>query len=389
MKKILFLNSKSPYPIKDGAAIGTNQYLRFFHRLGYEVDLVYTSELNDLEVVRNGLSGICSHIYHFHLPKYQSYLKVLKGLITNTHPLHVNYYHSNKVARWVRNHAKDYDILYCHNMRTALYVDGIDSYKIWNIVDAFSMNYESARKNTTGIWHWIYTIDAKRCVKWECKLAESFNKMLIVSERDKQYIETHLKRAADIAVIENYTEVFDNHIPDNVSESRNLVFVGAMNYEPNVTAVTYFCSQILPELLKRYPGIKFYIVGKTPTNSVLALQSDDVIVTGYVDVIWDYLKIATVVVTPMLTGSGIQNKILQALAVGLPVITTPTGFEGLVKDEGQPRVAVDSADMIEQISFLLDHPEVRFEEGKKSKGYILRNYSESVILEKFRLFMEK
>lgn len=389
MKKVLFLNSRSPFPIKDGAAIGTNQYLRFFHRLGYEVDLVYTSELNDLEVVKEGLSDVCSHIYHFPLSKRRSYFNVLKGFLTNTYPLHVNYYYSKEVARWVKDHAKDYDILYCHNMRTALYVNGIDGYKILNIVDSFSMNYESAKKRTTGVWHWIYTVDVKRCAKMECQLTKKFNKMLIVSERDKDYIEKHMEKPVDIAVVENYTDIYDDRIPDNAPDSHDLVFVGAMNYEPNVTAVTYFCSRILPELLKRYPDITFYIVGKTPTNSVLALQSDHVVVTGFVDDIWDYLKIATVAVTPMQTGSGLQNKILQAMAVGLPVVTTPIGFEGLAKDEGQPRVAVDDADMIEQISYLLDHPEVRLHEGKLSKGYIERNYSEEVILEKFRAFMEK
>ncbi len=145
----------------------------------------------------------------------------------------------------------------------------------------------------------------------------------------------------------------------------------------------------MPRLLERYPDLKFYIVGKTPAPSVKALASEHVEVTGWVDDIWSYLEMASVVVTPMQSGSGLQNKILQALAIGACVVTTPIGFEGLVAEEGQPHVAESDDDMVSQISQLLDHPEQRKSEGEKSIGYIRKNYSYEVIRDKFKRFLEE
>ncbi len=388
MKKVLFLNSKSPFPIRDGAAIGTNQYLRFFHDLGYEVDLAYVSEKDDLDTVKSGLKGVCSHFFCFPLPPWQSYLKSMTGLLTNKRPLQVNYYHSHKLEKWIGAHAHEYDILYCQNMRAAQYVSDIAQYKIWNIVDAFSMNYQSAKKFAKGLWHWIYKIDSRRCCRYEQDLLGKFDKKLIVSKKDRDFIVEKAGGKADISVIENFTHIPEGRKMDNDPKAHHLVFVGAMNYEPNVTAVTYFCKQILPKLLERYPDLVFYIVGKTPTSAVRALQSDHVVVTGWVDDIWDYLKLASVVVAPMLSGSGIQNKILQALSVGACVVTTSTGFEGLTRDEGQPYVVDGDDALVEKISFLLDHPELRVQEGVKSIAYIKKHYSLEVIREKFRRFLE-
>ncbi|MCR4601983.1 MAG: glycosyltransferase family 4 protein [Prevotella sp.] len=350
--------------------------------------MAYVSEKDDRDMVEAGLKDICSHVHCFPLSPWQSYLKSLAGLLTNRKPLQVNYYHSRKLAKWVNSHAHEYDVLYCQNMRAAQYISDIDQYKIWNIVDAFSMNYQSAKKYARGLWHWIYKVDSDRCCRYEQELLGKFDKKLIVSKKDRRFIVEKSGGTADITVIENYTVIPDNRQLVNDPDAHNVVFVGAMNYEPNVTAVTYFCKQILPQLQVRYPDLKFYIVGKTPTSAVKSLQSEHVIVTGWVDDIWDYLKIASVVVAPMLSGSGIQNKILQALSVGACVVTTSIGMEGLEPDEGQPFVADGDEAMIEKICYLFENAELRKQQGSKSVEYIRRHYSMEVIREKFRVFLE-
>lgn len=389
MKRVLFLNSKSPFPVRDGAAIGTNQYLRFFHDLGYSVDLAYISENDDLDQVSKGLAGLCSHIYIFKVTKLQSYLSVIKGIFTNRLPLQVNYYYTTPLAKWVSAHQADYDILYCHNMRTTEYAYRLGGYKIWNIVDSLSMNFASLVSESRGLWHYIYKIDAVRCARYEQKMLPVFDKKLIVSAKDCDYIEQQAGHKEKIAVIENFVQVPQGRAMKHDAKARNLVFVGAMNYQPNITAAVYFCHNIMPRLLERYPDLKFYIVGKTPAPSVKALASEHVEVTGWVDDIWSYLEMASVVVTPMQSGSGLQNKILQALAIGACVVTTPIGFEGLVAEEGQPHVAESDDDMVSQISQLLDHPEQRKSEGEKSIGYIRKNYSYEVIRDKFKRFLEE
>ncbi len=383
MKKVLILSSKPPYPLRDGAAIRTHQSIFLFSRIGYEVDVLYLSETDDEEVVKEGLHGLYNQVVHFKVTKRQSYLKVLKGLATNLLPLQVNYFYSKRARKWIVQNQHQYDIIYCNNIRTAHYARGLKPMKIIDYVDAYSMNYQSARENTKGLWHWIYTIDYPRCNKYEQRILHAFDKCLIISDIDRQYILNHASKPAQISVIENFTPIDDRRIPSN-PDSCNLVFIGAMNYEPNVSAVRYFSRTIMPELVKRYPNLHFYIVGKTPTPEVEALADEHTTVTGYVDSTWDYLKIASLVVTPMQSGSGLQNKILQSLAVGACVVTTPKGFEGLVTDEGQPFVAQDSDEMIKIISHLLDNPQERQTYGALSVEYVKRHYDVSVIQQKFK-----
>ena len=389
MKKILILSSKPPYPLRDGAAIRTHQSIRLLSELGHHVDVLYLSEEDDIAKVTEGLKPYCQNIYSFILTKRRSYFNVLKGLLTNLLPLQVNYFYSRKVKKWINRNSSRYDIIYCNNIRTARYARGLKNEIILDFVDAYSMNYQAARDNIKGLWHWIYAIDYVRCNKFEQTLLQEFNKFLIISDIDRTFILTRAKYPAKIIVIENYTTIDEKKRVAQNGSSVKLVFVGAMNYEPNVTAVTYFCKWVLPSLIERYPDIKFYIVGKTPTNQVLALADEHVVVTGFVESVWDYLKDATLVVTPMQSGSGLQNKILQALAVGACVVTTPKGFEGMVTDEGQPYVVNNSKEMIKVISRLIDHPEERQSSGAKSISYIKKHYDKEVIKSKIKTLIEE
>ncbi len=324
---------------------------------------------------------------HYRRTKIQSFLSVIKGLFCNLLPIQVNYYYSSRIQKWVNSHYQNYDVIYCHNLRTAEYARNLQKYKILNIVDSFSMNYENAKTKTRGLWHWIYSIDAVRCAKYEQVLLGVFDKKLIVSEVDRDFIARRAQHPVDICVIENSVEVDEGKHIDNNPEEHNLVFVGAMNYEPNVTAVKHFCQKVLPAIVNAFPDVKFYIVGKTPSPDVQALSSENVIVTGFVDDIWTYLKKASVVVAPMLSGSGIQNKILQALAVGACVVTTPDGFGGLKSDIGQPFVAENDAEMISCITDLFAHPDSRRQQGLLSIQYVKKYYSKDIICKKFKDFL--
>jgi len=389
MQKVLILSSKSPYPVHDGAAIRTVQSIRFFYELGYEVDLLYISEKDDCDIVKDGLKRYCSNIYNYVITKRHSYIKVLLGLFTNRRPLQVNYFYSARIKKWIKRHQDNYDIIYCNNIRTAEYARGLRIKKILDYVDALSMNYKHSKdKIKKGIWHWIYVIDYYRCTKYECKQARIFDKIMIISEVDQKYIMNNIGDCAPtISVIENYINI-DKSKRINVSlHNFNVVFVGAMNYAPNVEAVIFFVKKVLPSLVSVFPQVKFYIVGKSPRDSVKALASDNIVVTGFVDSVWDYLKQATVVVTPMLSGSGLQNKILEALAVGACVVTTKTGFEGLKNAEGKPFVASSSDEMVDIISNLFNNPKYRVACSEESVKYVESNYSKDIILEKFKVFL--
>ena len=382
--RVLVLSSKPPYPIHDGAAIRTFQSIVFLKRMGYEVDVLYFSEQDDKKSVEEGLSGYCRNIYQHTISATKSRINVLIGLITNSLPLQVNYYFSREVRRWIMRHQDDYDMIYCNNIRTAEYAKGLRPKKVLDFVDALSMNYSSAKNKTKGLWHWIYTIDCYRCSRYEVGVLDVFDKILIISDVDRRYIlKSVTGKQPEISVIENFVRTDPAKRINHQHVDCNILFVGAMNYEPNVTAVSYFVKDVFPAILGKYPQAKFYIVGKAPREDVKKLASDNVIVTGFVDDVWDYLRNSMVVVTPMRSGAGLQNKILEALAVGACVVTSDIGFEGLKSAPGQPVVALDAREMADEVLAFLSDTDFRIRQSEMSVEYVSEYYSEDGIFKKF------
>ena len=184
------------------------------------------------------------------------------------------------------------------------------------------------------------------------------------------------------------------YIPDIAAVSRhekadNIVFVGKMDYEPNVVAVTYFVERILPALLERHPSLRFVVAGAFPDRRIrkLARVYRHIIVTGYVKTLEPYFQEATIVVSPMLTGAGIQNKIIQAMAYGCCVITTSIGAEGLDIQQGEIAIADGDHALIQTVLDLLENRRKRVEMGKLAREYVIQNLSEDVIQKQFWQFI--
>ena len=382
MKKVLILSSKPPFPVCDGAAIRTFQSIKFCHDLSYSVDVLYLTNKECHAKVVEGLKEYCNNVIEFKVPILLSYLFVLWGLLFGKLPLQVYYYMSPKAKKWIKNNQNNYDVIYCNNIRTAEYAVDCKNYKIIDYVDAISMNYIKAMEYSKGLWRFLYSIDAKRCLKYERYLLTKFDKKIIISDVDKQYIINN--KNEEIFIIENYIKINPSKYIIQVPNIYNIVFVGSMFYEPNIVAVKYFVKEVLPLIKNKYPNTKFYIVGNRPSKEVLALSSDSVIVTGFVEDVWDYLKSATVVVAPMQTGAGLQNKILEALSVRACVVTTPIGFEGLIHDEGAPLVADSNEIMAQIICELFGNSVKREMMGLAAFTYVERYYSEKVVFDKFK-----
>ena len=178
-------------------------------------------------------------------------------------------------------------------------------------------------------------------------------------------------------------------ISQHNSKDCSLVFVGKMSYEPNVVAVTYFAEHVLPDLLKHYPQLKFMIVGAHPDMRVQKLaEKEGVQVTGYVDSIEPYFQNATIVVAPMLTGAGIQNKIIQAMSYGCCVVTTTIGAEGLNIQHNEIAIANGNGEIKQVILSLLSDVNKRREMGRLAREYVINNLSDEVIGKQFWAFIE-
>jgi glycosyltransferase involved in cell wall biosynthesis len=149
-----------------------------------------------------------------------------------------------------------------------------------------------------------------------------------------------------------------------------------MDYFPNVDAVCYFCGKIFPMIRHEMPEAQFYIVGRNPPRQVKALgQQQNVIVTGSVSDVRPYLRQATVAVAPLRIARGVQNKILEAMAMGVPVVGTGNAFQGLPATPADGiRTADDAAEFARAVLSLLDDPGLRHEASLQARQYVQRHH---------------
>lgn len=193
----------------------------------------------------------------------------------------------------------------------------------------------------------------------------------------------------EIYVIGNKVEIPDDILISKHETDGVLLFVGKMNYEPNVVAVTWFAERVFPKLLVTYPNLQFQVVGAHPEKRIQRLSdTSNIQVTGFVDSIEPYFQRATIVVAPMLTGAGIQNKIIQAMSYGCCVVTTPIGAEGLTISHNEIAIWGDEEKMVDGIRMLLSNREQRVAMGKAARQYVIANLSPNVIAKQFWNFLE-
>ena len=192
----------------------------------------------------------------------------------------------------------------------------------------------------------------------------------------------------NIFVVGNKVSIPPENRLNNHTTTDLIIFIGKMNYDPNVIAVTYFATNIFPKLKAVFPKLQFFIIGAYPPYKVKKLQSiDGITVTGFVDSIEPYLQNATIVVAPMLTGAGIQNKIIQAMSYRCCVATTPIGAEGINLAYDPCIIFNNTQEWISGLIDLLQNRDKRIKLGFNARFYVEKELSDKTIAMQFWNFI--
>ena len=212
--------------------------------------------------------------------------------------------------------------------------------------------------------------------RWEEKAVRRFDGAVAVSAADRQWLERHLD-GRPVALVPNGvdTDHFQRRTPRTANPA-TIVFTGVMDYPPNEDAVLWFADKVWPLLHQRWPDLVFQIVGTRPTPRVVALAGRAGIeVTGEVPDVRPYVEQALAFVVPLRSGGGTRLKILQAMAIGCPVISTQLGAEGLtVNDGGDILFAEQPADFVARIQDLKSSPELASRLSGSARALVLRQY---------------
>ncbi len=203
----------------------------------------------------------------------------------------------------------------------------------------------------------------------------SFHAATFVSEIDAHYARK-LNKASYIKVITNGVNTnYFSPLPGIVPDDPSIIFFGNMDFPPNVDAATYIYNEIYPLVQASFPEVKFYIVGNNPLPQIMQYKSKKVIVTGFVEDIRSFVMRASVVVVPMRMGSGIKNKILEAMAMGKPVVANNNGVEALDEETKNCILLGDTPQQIAKIIIkLLDNEELRKDLGERARMCVLKNF---------------
>lgn len=415
MTKVLFITTRLIYPVNDGRKVVLYNYCKgLAERHNCEVKLF---TLLDEEESNIEQPGFISEVYRAELPtKIEKVKNILfKSLILNKWPLQVSLYYSKKTQKRLNNIIDEYnpDVVICDMARTAEYLKNLDKLKFNKILDMddilskrYRRQYENgslgsdalgaySKKlpywinktiNKIDIMKFVLKKESKLLEKYEIDISKYYNKIIFVSPVESEEFNRKIgeEKSIDITIGVNY-KYFSENIAQ-VKNDKNIVFLGNMQVAHNKDAIKSFLDNIFPFVSEKIPDVKLRIVGKCTKEYKLDMSKyENVEVTGEVDDIRKYVQECSVAIAPLTYGSGIKTKILETMAMGIPIVTNSIGVEGIkLEDDKNVIVRNDPKDFALSIIDLLENEEIRLKIAEESKVFIRENHQWENILVKFK-----
>ncbi|MEX1190594.1 MAG: glycosyltransferase [Brumimicrobium sp.] len=375
---MIVFTSRFPFPLEKG------DKLRAYHQIKelsnkFEIHLISLTEHNIKPKDLQELKTYCKDVHTFKITNLSKWIGASVQLFNNK-PFQVGYFYNWRVHKKVKgllNKIKP-DHIYCQLIRSTEYVKNYhDCPKTIDYMDAFSKGIERRSKNTSGLKKWIFRMEYQRLMRYENSVFEYFENHTIISEQDRKYI--FHKNRDEITVIPNGVDTL-YFSKMTCEKTFDLVFTGNMSYPPNITASKYIVNEILPDLPSKTTLV---LAGVNPAREIVALGGSNVIITGWVDDIRKSYCSAKIFVAPMFIGTGLQNKLLEAMAMGIPCVTTTLANNALkAKPNDEILIADDKHTFVEKIKLLSENDELYNSISKKGRDFVNNNYHWKPITEK-------
>jgi sugar transferase (PEP-CTERM/EpsH1 system associated) len=372
--KLVVVTSRFPYPLEKG------DKLRLYFQIKYlaqrhEITLLSLADEPISADSFNHIQSFCKAVHVFPIHKSSARWSAIKSLLGKT-PLEVSYFLNQKIKRKFEKiiHQVQPDHIYCQLIRMSEYVRHLPYPKTLDYMDAFSIGMQRRAENSNPISKAIFQRDASQIADYESVVYHDFDHHTIISEQDRKHL-IFLKKEK-IHVLPNGVDTHFFAPMPNVEKKYEIAFVGNMGYYPNVQAALFLAKKILPKLQSKFPEINLLIAGARPTQEVKNLATENIRVTGWVEDIRTAYASANIFVAPIFHGRGQQNKILEAMSMGIPCITSDQVNQAIGAKNGTSiLIANDEESCQEQISLLLKNEELQQKLSANGLNWIRSNFS--------------
>ena len=384
MANLLYLVHRMPYPPDKGDKVRSYHLLRHLqqrHRVFLGTFIDDPADEQHLDA----LSALCPDLHVARLNPRLARLRSASGLLRGE-PLTLAYYRDAGLQAWVRQTVASHDIA-----ASVVFSSAMGPYAVpllprvpmlLDFVDADSAKWTQYAAQHGWPMSWVYRREGRTLLAHERDLAQLARRSFFVTAQECALFEGLAPesrgrvQALGNGVDAGYFRPAADRPSPFADGGPTVVFTGAMDYWPNVDGVTWFVQDVLPGLRQRHPGLRFCIVGRNPTAAVRALADDHVLVTGTVPDVRPYLQHASAVVAPLRVARGIQNKILEAMAMQQPVVTVSSCAEAIGATDTQGLLrADDPTAMVQQLDGLLRDAARRTALGESARRFVEQRYS--------------
>ncbi len=384
MANVLYLVHRMPYPPNKGDKVRSFHHLKHLaarHRVFLGTFIDDPDDERHLPAVR----AFCAEVHAPRLNPLVARVASLAGLL-GPQALTLRYYAQASMARWVQGvmaqQAVDCTLVFSSAM--AQYAQPAQlggGPLLMDLVDVDSAKWTAYAPDHRWPMSWLYRREGRTLLAYEREVAARADQTFLATEKEAELFRSLApESAAQVSELSNgvdadYFQPQAGRASPFTAGEVPIVFTGAMDYWPNIDAVCWFATEMLPRLRERHPGLRFHIVGRSPAPAVRALASEAVRVSGTVPDVRPYLQHATVVVAPLRLARGIQNKVLEAMAMARPVVAAAPCVEAITAEPGRHLLSAADADaFVAEIEALLADPAQADAIGRAGREQVLAAY---------------
>jgi polysaccharide biosynthesis protein PslH len=381
--RVLFV---SPY-VPSLVRVRPFHWIRALHALGHEVHLVALVSGEDDRAAVDAVRPSCSAVTLYDMPRWQPFVNCLRA-VAREEPFQLAWSRHGVMAGGLRAlaNARTFDLAHIEHLRAACFAPAVSNLPVvYDAVDSITLLFAQTRvAGPRRVDRWRAQLDLGRTRRFEQQMLGHFERVLVASPVDATYLRDQAESAelaSRLVLLPNPVDLEYFRPGTGHREPATLIFTGKMSYHANVAAAERLVRHIMPRVWQQRADVELLLVGQDPGKGITALASDPrITVTGYVPDLRPSLARATLAVCPMTYGVGIQNKVLEAMAAGVPVLASHRAVEALSAEPGRDLAVAESIDdFATGILRLLASPADRSFLAARGRAYVAAHHMSSVL----------